>query len=213
MTKLLFILLLLFGCSQYEKDLAGWNERQALYDEITQRSKEIREEAELRRQEERNKAIQDSLITEQRISYLDSVSNVGIVPVMLYNAYTTKSDNGVKPNIAFEVVTDRQIKYLKFKVSFYNRVMDKVYDKIRWEKSLNLSNTGPFDKGYTENTTWEEVYNDDIECMMIDSVLIDYMDDGYESFGGDDLKRLLIPEKFTTPPYSWMYITNICNYK
>ena len=42
------------------KDLAEWNERQALYDEITQRSKEIIEEAELRRQE-RNKAIQDNI--------------------------------------------------------------------------------------------------------------------------------------------------------
>ena len=213
MTNLIIILLLLVGCAQYERDLAKYNERQAQSDEMEQRLNESLAKWEKDKQERRNKAIQDSLITEQRISYLDSVSNVGIVPVVLYNAYTSESNNGVKPNIAFDVVTNRQIKYLKFKVSFYNRVMDKVYDKMRWKTSLTLSNTGPFDKGYSENTNWEEIWNKDIECMMIDSVLIDYMDDGYESFGGDDLNRLLIPEKYTTPQYSEYGITSICNYK
>ena len=89
---------------------------------------------------------------------------------------------------------------------------NKLYDKIRFEDSHLLSNIGPFHKGYNKHTSWNEVWNTDIHCMMIDLVFIDYIDGKNDKFAIDDIDKFLIPEEWTNPPQFYGLVENCCNY-
>jgi len=131
-----------------------------------------------------------------KIAYIDSIRNTNSIPLILTKVSTIGANElgGHKPTIGYEIFTDKEIKYLKFKVSFFNRVMDKVACTIQGQDEYLLSITGVLKKGdsATENL-WSEIFNTDIDCMMIDEVIIEYMDGEIISYVNDEILSLLVP--------------------
>tara|TARA_Y100000310_G_scaffold276991_1_gene294535 strand:+ start:220 stop:876 length:657 start_codon:yes stop_codon:yes gene_type:complete len=129
-------------------------------------------------------------------SYVDSIRVTNSIPLILTRVTLIgpSSVGGYEPTISYEVFSDKEIKYLKFKVEFYNRVLDRVYGTIRMRKEFNLFITGPLKKGdkFSE-VQWDPVYNSDIDCMLIKSITIEYMDGSVDNFENREVLKLLVP--------------------
>ena len=129
-------------------------------------------------------------------SYVDSIRVSNSTPLILTEVTTIgpSSVGGHEPTISYEIFSDKEIKYLKFKIEFYNRVMDRVYGTIRMLKEFNLTVTGPLKKGDKfSQRQWDPVYNNDIDCMLIKSITIEYMDGSIDNFDNQEVLKLLVP--------------------
>ena len=159
----------------------------------------------------------------KKVTYVDSVRKTNSIPLIFTSVSTIgpNSTGGHKPKIGYEIFSEKDIKYLKINIQFYNRVLDRVYDKISSLDKQTLSMTGPIKKGEkSTETLFELVYNSDIHCMKINWVRIEYMDGSFDLFENKDVFKLLVP-------YDLMYFFGIeelnlygrytregcCNYK
>lgn len=92
------------------------------------------------------------------------------------------SADGVEPNIKITNNTKYDIKYITFRLRFYNAVGDQVSNEIaydNWEKTLKI--TGPFKAGATKTFYWDPVfYNGSVHALNVDNVKVIYMDDSSE---------------------------------
>ncbi len=162
-------------------------------------------------------------------SYIDSIRVSNSIPLILTEVTTIGPSyvGGHEPTISYEIFSEKGIKYLKFKVEFYNRVMDRVFGTIRMLNEFNLSITGPLNKGDKfSQRQWEPVYNNDIDCMLIKSITIEYMDGSIDNYDNQDVLKLLVPYELIYYNKSYDYIdykvpinytrTNVercCNFK
>jgi hypothetical protein len=146
-------------------------------------------------------------------TYVDSIKVSNSIPIILTEVTTIgpSSVGGHEPTISYEVFSDKQIKYLKIDVEFYNRVMDRVYSTIRMLKEFNLTVTGPLNKGDKVNQQqWEPVYNNDIDCMLIKSITIEYMDGSSEDYNNQEVLKLLVPYEliYYKEPFGYVDVRN-----
>jgi len=111
-------------------------------------------------------------------------------PLLIANYGSTRpnSAGGVNFNVEFLNTSDRTIKYITFWATPYNRVDDRMVDRISKQSTKRADYTGPIEPLGTNaiKTTfgsaktrkiWTNVwYNHDIVCATIDKVVIEYMD-------------------------------------
>lgn len=85
------------------------------------------------------------------------------------------------------------VKYVRYDISPYNRVGDRVLGRIKNNDQARLRATGPIEGGGSEDwSVWENVfYNNSITCIELNSVEITYMDDSSRHFSGEDLASIL----------------------
>lgn len=85
------------------------------------------------------------------------------------------------------------IKYVRYEISPYNRVGDRVRGTIKKSDRARLRSTGPIEGNGLESwANWKNVfYNNSIICMELNSVEITYMDDSSDHFTGNDLASIL----------------------
>jgi hypothetical protein len=168
-------------------------------------------------QSDRNK-----IVYLKKQSYIDSIRVSNSTPLILTKVTTIgpSSVGGHEPGIGYEIFSEKEIKYLKFNVEFYNRVMDRVYGTFRMLKEFNLSVTGPLKKGDKDTEQlWEPIYNSDIDCMLIKSVTIEYMDGSSEDYNNQEVLKLLVPyeliyyNKSYSDTYYRMSNEGCCNFK
>lgn len=127
---------------------------------------------------------QDSikLVTQKRIK--DSLKTIELekfkksIKIIKYYTSEPNSAGGVDCNIIWKNLSEKTIKYVKFTVTPYNRVNDKVSSKYGDDSEI-LSVTGPIKQNQVEGhgTYWDCVwYNSTISYMKINQIEIFYMD-------------------------------------
>lgn len=100
-------------------------------------------------------------------------------PVKVNSYYSTEpnSADGVSVYIDWYCENTKEIKYIYFDVTPYNRVDDKQYCEIRYYSTRTCSLTGPFSEGSADCSYWDCVwYNRDIDYIVLNSISIEYMD-------------------------------------
>jgi len=89
--------------------------------------------------------------------------------------------------------------------------MDRVYDNIRMLEEFTLTVTGPLKKGYkSSQEQWEPIYNNDIDCMLIKSITIEYMDGSIDNFDNQEVLKLLVPYEliYYSKPFGYIDVRN-----
>ena len=162
-------------------------------------------------------------------AYLDSLRNSNKIPLLVKDIMTIgpNSAGGFSVRFDFDVYTNKAIKYLTFKGSFYNRVNDKVKCTIDRKNEYVFKVVGPIDKGNKHVVVFNDrlIYNSTIDCMNLNSIIIEYMDGTIENISSDEILNYLLPYDMVEyfgdtepdPPYSEFYMksdpTDICNYR
>lgn len=87
-----------------------------------------------------------------------------------------------------------KLKYIRYWVSPFNAVGDKVQGETRRRDEAALRVTGPVEADGDEDwSTWKNVfYNSSIVCAEINKVEITYMDDSRDTWVGDELKEIIL---------------------
>lgn len=84
---------------------------------------------------------------------------------------------GVEPYIRIANTTNKTMKYIRFRATFYNAVNDQVYSDIGEYSAINYTITGPIapweSKGYTMETGF---WNSTTAKMYIGTMEVEYMD-------------------------------------
>lgn len=105
------------------------------------------------------------------------------------------SAGGVSVNIKGHNFGGKEIKYIRYQVTPYNRVGDKVAGEIRRRSTTNLTETGPIPHGsnFGAFSEWANVwYNHQISCVRLNRIKIEYTDGSSRTIAGKDkIERLL----------------------
>lgn len=137
---------------------------------------------------------QQELLSKQQF---DLMRDAGI-NIAISRKYTSfpNSVGGVNVGIDVTNLSNKTIKYLRFNVSAYNAVGDKVRGEISRSSSANIYATGPFVANGFNSLSWSNVwYNNSIRCTEITSMIIEYMDGSKRTYTGRSQL-----EQFFTPP-------------
>lgn len=117
--------------------------------------------------------------TETKYNYTPIIETLEDCPIKVNSYYTTapNSADGVSFYIDWYSTDEKEIKYIYFTVTPYNRVNDKQYCEIRDHSIFNGSVTGPFYYGSADYSYWDCAwYNSDIDHIELDKITIEYMD-------------------------------------
>lgn len=98
--------------------------------------------------------------------------------ITIKNVYwINNSAGGVEPRVTFVNNTKETIKYIHFKVQYYNAVGDKVKSDYRSCSYYDLDITGPIKPGTSESYEWDPTYYYDpgIHALRIYNVRVTYM--------------------------------------
>ncbi len=139
----------------------------------------------------------------KQIDYDNLISVVGIVTSV------PNSAGGVDINVRWDIISNKDIKYVTFTVAAYNAVDDTVYCEISGNNTANLKLTGPCQSGYSsyvipetyksgitskkyvDNVRLENVwYNKTIEYAKLISVKIEFMDGEIVFVDKDNISKI-----------------------
>lgn len=96
---------------------------------------------------------------------------------------------GISVNISGHNFGGKAIKYIRYTVTPYNRVGDRMSGEIRRLSRVELTETGPIAQSSTfgGGSIWDNVwYNHQISCVRISEIEIDYMDGSSLMITGKD---------------------------
>lgn len=106
-------------------------------------------------------------------------------PIKVNSCYTAEpnSAGGVDLYVDWYCESDKEIKYIYFNVTPYNRVNDFQRCEIRDYGTQDCKLTGPFNNDSADYSYWECVwYNDDIDHPELNKITIEYMDGTKETY-------------------------------
>lgn len=114
-------------------------------------------------------------------------SNADELEILEFNIFQkTRTDEYVQPDIEFINKSDKTIKYLTFKIEFYNQVGDPAKIDYRNSNEHTINIIGPIEKGDGCYLNWEtmegayieydRVYCPEFSTAILDYVEIEYMD-------------------------------------
>ena len=112
-------------------------------------------------------------------NYVSSYYKLEDCPIVVDSYYTSypNSADGVDFYIKWHSTDYKEIKYITFSVTPYNRVNDEQYCEIRNRSTVNGKITGPVNYGNSKSSQWECAwYNSDIDHIELDEITIEYMD-------------------------------------
>ncbi len=115
----------------------------------------------------------------------DRTNKLSDSPIKVNSYYCTEpnSADGVSLYVDWSYSGDKEIKYIHFDLTPYNRVDDKQHCQIRYYSTRTCSLTGPFSDGANDCSYWDCVwYNRDIEYIVLEEISIEYMDGTTKSY-------------------------------
>lgn len=137
------------------------------------------------------------------------------LPIFVFHADPSNpnSANGVDVYLGFKNLSDKEIKYVKFIITPYNRVNDILKCTIRNISQANLRYTGPLKPGgdngtyctrpfgeMTSDIVWHNEivfknvwYNPQIAEIKIESIILTFTDDSKHEISGSKLQKAVIP--------------------
>lgn len=93
------------------------------------------------------------------------------------------SADGIEPTIFIANTSSKTIKYVDFKVTFYNAVGDKVQNEIGYGYTQNLQIIGPIKPWTMDYFKWDPVfYNGVAKRMYVKSATVTYMNGSKKTF-------------------------------
>jgi len=106
------------------------------------------------------------------------VSNGFSVAILDVHSGTPNSAGGVNAYINWQNISDKEIKYIAFTVTPYNRVNDIVRSEIGGKTTATLQDTGPFKVNQiVSGSYWENVwYNSTIDHIVLTGIQVTFMD-------------------------------------
>jgi hypothetical protein len=120
--------------------------------------------------------------------------------IIEYQTFQPNSAGGVSCMVRWTNIGEKDIKYVTFTVTPYNRVNDIVASTIGNQSTAKLQVTGPYpiNKEW-ENiraNTWENVwYNSTIDHMRLDGIEITYMDNSIETISKEKITSIIFPTR------------------
>lgn len=112
-------------------------------------------------------------------NYVSTFYKLEDCPIVVDSYYTSypNSVDGVDLYIKWRSTDYKEIKYVYFSVTPYNRVDDEQYCEIRNRSTVNGQVTGPINYGDFETSQWDCAwYNGHIDHIELDKITIEYMD-------------------------------------
>lgn len=176
-----FVVMSVFvSCKDYKEKKAIRDREIFVADSIAKREKEIADSIEIR-----EKFVADSIAEIQRI---DKIKNS--IRLTSYYLSSANSAGGRDVHFNYQNLSDKTIKYLSFKVSFYNAVGDPAFCEIRDRCTFTGRDTGPIKpNGYGSDGYWDcVIYNYQAKKMELNQIEIEYMDGSTLRIGEGDLK-------------------------
>lgn len=122
------------------------------------------------------------------------------IVVVEHGSTFSNSVGGVSYALGFVNTSDKTIKYLEADVEPFNRVGDKVADRIRGNAKATMKATGPYAPGTSNisgmpgmgaprfGVVW---YNGAVACAALVSIRIEFMDGENLSLEGDALRKVI----------------------
>ena len=118
-------------------------------------------------------------ITNNQNNYWSELKALDECPIKVTSCYPSapNSADGVDLHINWYSEDTKEIKYIYFYVTPYNRVNDKQTCEIRDYSTHGCYVTGPFSYGASDYSYWDCIwYNSDIDHVELDKIVIQYMD-------------------------------------
>ena len=108
------------------------------------------------------------------------------------------SAGGVDAYVNFVNATDnREFRYVRFRVTPYNRVGDVAPSSIGQRDTTWLRSTGPYgpgggNSGALGSSYWENVwYNHSIRCIEVDEIEVEFFTDDKVTIGDDEVHEVV----------------------
>lgn len=84
---------------------------------------------------------------------------------------------GIDTSFSFKNLSDKQIKYITFKCTYFDRVGEKAYCTVRGECDAKMRFTGPLNAGESSSADFSAViYNYTIAAVKPDEIFVEYTD-------------------------------------
>ncbi|UYM16215.1 hypothetical protein [Endozoicomonas euniceicola] len=121
------------------------------------------------------------------------------IPVAIVNhgTFSPNSAGGTDFQVKFYNTSNKVIKYADFEVEAYNRVGDKVPDRVSGKYVKSLRDTGPHYPGQPnfsplKSARWANVwYSYNISCGSVKSINLTFMDGEVKYFNTNDIDYMI----------------------
>lgn len=122
------------------------------------------------------------------------------IAVVQHGSTFANSVGGVSYAFGFVNTSGKTIKYLEADVEPYNRVGDKVADRVGGTSKATMQVTGPYPPGASNISRMPGIgaprfgvvwYQGDVACAVLTGIRIEYMDDEKVSLTGDGLRKVI----------------------
>ena len=125
------------------------------------------------------------------------------VPIMITGMYPSapNSAGGVDIHVYPWITTSKTIKYVRMNFSAYNAVGDEMTCRVRrWDEDNTFTGyiTGPLEFGNISWGKWawkNAWYNNDVDCIKLNWVNVEYMDGNIVTYGGMEKQKLYAPKE------------------
>ena len=116
-------------------------------------------------------------------------------PLVVLSAYTgyPNSVGGVDLTVRTLATSKKNIKYIVFDVTGYNRVGDKVAGEVRRKYSRSVQITGPIAYGASDTYKWGALwYDSTLSCAHINSASVTFMDGSSKIYTSNFIPDLML---------------------